>query len=105
MVTDFISIDNYDPLDSWDGRYNGQGYPTVKTGGIHYNNKWNDDKQSINGNYKILQLNVNGESARDRNLFYQILHILIMISKVFLIRFYATGLMAVMNTRSTLLHP
>ena len=52
----------YDELDSWDGRYNGQGYPLVQTGGLHYNNKWDDDKQNINLNYKILQLNVNGSS-------------------------------------------
>ncbi len=54
---------NSDDLDSWDGQYNGQGYPNMKTGGIHYNNKWNDDKQSVNANYKILQLDVNGSSA------------------------------------------
>ena len=61
--------DNYtftgsnDELDSWDGRYNGQGYPLVQTGGLHYNDKWDDNKQSINGNYKIMQLNVTGGSA------------------------------------------
>lgn len=58
-----IYIDNNDPLDSWDGRYNGQGIPLVQTGGLHYNNKWDDDKQSLNTNYKALQLHVNGESA------------------------------------------
>jgi Outer membrane protein beta-barrel family/Carboxypeptidase regulatory-like domain len=52
-----------DELDSWDGQYNGQGYPSVKTGGIHYNNKWDDDKQSANFNYKILQLNVTGANG------------------------------------------
>ncbi|CAN5436092.1 TonB-dependent receptor [soil metagenome] len=52
-----------DDLDSWDGRYNGQGYPLVQTGGLHYNNKWNDDKQNLNANYKILQLHVNGGTA------------------------------------------
>src|SRR5690606_39040072 len=30
---------------------------------LHYNNKWNEDKQSINGNYKIMQLYMNGHSA------------------------------------------
>jgi hypothetical protein len=54
---------DFDDLDSWDGRYNGQGYPLVQTGGLHYNNKWNDDKQNLNANYKILQLHVNGASA------------------------------------------
>ena len=54
---------NFDELDSWDGRYNGQGFPLVHTGGLHFSNKWNDDKESVNANYKILQLNVNGSSA------------------------------------------
>ena len=48
---------------NWDGQYNGQGYPSVKTGGIHYNNKWDDDKQSANFNYKILQLDVHGSNG------------------------------------------
>ncbi len=52
-----------DELDNWNGQYNGQGFPSVQTGGIHYNNKWNDDKESINGNYKILQLHVTGNSV------------------------------------------
>src|SRR5258708_4193165 len=50
-------------LDSWDGRYNGQGFPTVKTGGLHYNDKWDDDRRSFNGNYKVMQLGVNGSSS------------------------------------------
>ena len=58
----YLSFDNNDPLDSWSGQYNGQGYPLVQTGGLHYNNKWDDDKQSLNANYKLLQLHVNGES-------------------------------------------
>ncbi|MBS1667079.1 MAG: outer membrane beta-barrel protein [Bacteroidetes bacterium] len=57
----FITGGN-DELDSWDGRYNGQGYPLVQTGGLHYNNKWGDDKNNINGNYKFMQLNVTGGS-------------------------------------------
>ncbi|MBG9377621.1 TonB-dependent receptor [Panacibacter sp. DH6] len=54
-----------DDLDSWDGRYNGQGYPLVQTGGVHYNNKWNDDKNNLNLNYKIMQLHVTGNSATE----------------------------------------
>lgn len=45
-----------DPLDTWNGTYDGQGYPLVQTGGLHYNNKWNQDKTSLNGNYKVQQL-------------------------------------------------
>ena len=51
-----------DELEGWNGQYNGQGYPTVKSGGLHYNDKWNSDKQTVNGNYKIMQMNVNGEN-------------------------------------------
>ncbi|MEP6746380.1 MAG: outer membrane beta-barrel protein [Bacteroidota bacterium] len=52
-----------DDLEGWNGQYNGQGYPSVKTGGIHYNDKWDDDKQSANFNYKILHLDVNGTNG------------------------------------------
>ncbi len=51
-----------DDLENWSGSYSGQGYPKVQTGGAHYNNKFADDKQSINGNYKIMDLTVNGAS-------------------------------------------
>jgi hypothetical protein len=54
---------NEDELSSWSGQYSGQGYPLIQTGGVHYNDKWNDDKENINGNYKILQLHVNGSST------------------------------------------
>jgi len=50
-------------FESWDGRYNGQGLPSVKTGGLHYNNKWDDDRQSVNGNYKVMQLDVHNFST------------------------------------------
>ncbi len=52
-----------DDLESWGGQYNGQGIPIVKTGGLHFNDKWNQDKQSVNLNYKILDLDVTGENA------------------------------------------
>ena len=52
-----------DDLDSWSGSYEGQGYPKVQTGGLHFNNKWDDDRQSANANYKLMQLHVNGENG------------------------------------------
>lgn len=52
-----------DDIDNWNGQYGGQGYPLVQTGGLHYNTKWGNDKQSINGNYKILNLGVQGSSS------------------------------------------
>ena len=49
-----------DDLDSFDGRYNGQGIPTARTGGLHFDSKFNGDKESINTNYKTGFLNVKG---------------------------------------------
>ena len=54
---------NQDDLDTWSGNYEGQGYPTVRTGGAHFNNKWQDDNQSLNGNYKYMDLGVKGNST------------------------------------------
>jgi len=59
----FTSTGNNDELDSWSGQYEGQGKPSVKTGGLHFNNKWSDDNISLNGNYKYLQLNVAGNTV------------------------------------------
>lgn len=50
-------------LDNWSGQYDGKGFPAVKTGGLHYNNKWDNDFQSANGNYKYLDLSVNGNNT------------------------------------------
>ncbi|WP_158827732.1 outer membrane beta-barrel family protein [Mucilaginibacter lacusdianchii] len=56
-----INFDNgNDELDSFDGRYNGEGIPTARTGGVHYDTKWNKDKESLNTNYKAGSLDVTG---------------------------------------------
>lgn len=47
-------------LDSWDGSYSGEGIPRVSSGGVHYDNKWNEDKHYVNGNYKIGASNLKG---------------------------------------------
>jgi len=49
-----------DDLDSFGGQYNGEGIPLARSGGAHYDAKWNNDKESINANYKIGSLNVDG---------------------------------------------
>jgi len=54
-----INGDN-DELSSWNGQYDGQGTPLARTGGLHYDSKFNNDKESINTNYKIGSLEVNG---------------------------------------------
>ncbi|HXB91388.1 MAG TPA: outer membrane beta-barrel protein, partial [Puia sp.] len=49
-----------DDLDSWSGRFEGQGFPAVKTAGIHYNDKWDEERQTGNLNYKYMDLEVVG---------------------------------------------
>jgi hypothetical protein len=49
-----------DDLDSFNGRYDGEGKPLARTGGVHYDTKWNGDKESLNANYKIGSLTVDG---------------------------------------------
>ncbi|MDB5158559.1 MAG: TonB-dependent receptor [Mucilaginibacter sp.] len=51
-----------DGLDSFSGNYDGRGIPKATTGGFHYDVKWGKDNQSLNVNYKIGQLNVDGAS-------------------------------------------
>lgn len=55
----YVSGSN-DDLDSFDGQYSDQGIPTARTGGTHYDTKWNNDKESINANYKAGSLGVIG---------------------------------------------
>lgn len=49
-----------DDLDSWNGNYNGRGIPKALSGGVHYDTKFNNDKSSLNANYKIGSLTVDG---------------------------------------------
>ncbi len=50
--------------------YNGEGIPVARSGGAHYDTKWNEDKESINTNYKIGSLRVDGNKniLTQRNL-------------------------------------
>ncbi|QXV65477.1 TonB-dependent receptor [Mucilaginibacter achroorhodeus] len=57
-----------DDLDSFDGQYRNSGLPIARTGGVHYDAKWNGDKESINANYKIGSLTVDQvQSSLSRN--------------------------------------
>ncbi|MGE9314322.1 outer membrane beta-barrel protein [Niabella sp. CJ426] len=50
-------------ISSMGGDYNrSDGIPTNWNGGIHYNNKFNNDKQSINAGYRITKINAPGET-------------------------------------------
>jgi outer membrane receptor protein involved in Fe transport len=56
----YITGGSGDGLDSFNGQYNGQGTPLARNGGVHYDDKWDNDKESINANYKIGSLEVDG---------------------------------------------
>lgn len=60
----YIMIDDSgsDALSSFNGQYDGRGLPLARTGGVHYDNKWNNDKESVNTNYKAGSINVEGIS-------------------------------------------
>jgi hypothetical protein len=40
--------------------YNGEGLPETHNGAVHYETKWNKNKESINVNYKIGAIDING---------------------------------------------
>ncbi|MDB5090784.1 MAG: TonB-dependent receptor [Mucilaginibacter sp.] len=56
----FTGSGGEDAIEGWSGQYNGQGIPLARTSGVHYDSKFNKDKESINANYKIGSLEVNG---------------------------------------------
>ncbi len=47
-----------DEFESWNGDYNGRGFPKAWTGGVHYSNKWNEDKHHVGGNYRYAKQNI-----------------------------------------------
>jgi len=55
-----ISGGGGDDLDSWNGNYDGKGVPIAVNNGVHYDTKWNNDKESLNTNYKMGALTVDG---------------------------------------------
>ena len=57
MSTTYSSNTDQD-ISGWDGKYNGQGLPTTWTGGVHYANKWDEDKDHLTGNYRYALQNV-----------------------------------------------
>ncbi|WET67009.1 outer membrane beta-barrel protein [Sphingobacterium sp.] len=57
-----IDLGGYDELESHSGQYEGKGLPTARTGGVHYDNKWKSNTLSLNTNYKIGALAIDGKS-------------------------------------------
>ena len=46
-----------------DGTFSGKGLPKTVSAGTHFDNKWNDDKETINGNYKFGTADVKGDDS------------------------------------------
>jgi hypothetical protein len=54
---------NGDDLDTWNGTYTGKGIPITFNSGLHFDSKWNTNgKESININYKVGTLTIDGSS-------------------------------------------
>ncbi|HEX8461765.1 MAG TPA: outer membrane beta-barrel family protein [Segetibacter sp.] len=58
----FFSSGGNDEFDSY-GSFGGQGLPTSWSGGAQYSNKYNSDKQTVNGSYRYNKLNTVGGSS------------------------------------------
>jgi len=53
-----LSITIETPDEDFDfGRFEGEGLPRAWSGGLHFSNKWNGDRQNFNGNYRFKKLN------------------------------------------------
>lgn len=50
--------DGLEGFGGWDGQYNGQGLPKAWTGGVHYSNKWKEDKHHLSSNYRFARQNI-----------------------------------------------
>ena len=63
-----FTIGGGDEFDSFN--YNNQGIPSVRTGGIHYDSKWNGVKEWINTNFMVGSIGVGGirNSLNQNNL-------------------------------------
>lgn len=49
-----------DDIEGFEGQYYGEGIPIARNGGAHYDTKWNNDKETINTNYKLGSLGIKG---------------------------------------------
>lgn len=47
-----------DDFSSWDGQYNGQGIPKAYTGGLHFADKWNREKEHLASNYRYAKQDI-----------------------------------------------
>lgn len=60
MGAGFIMINSNGDNDfnDWENQYRDEGIPRIVKAGAHASNKWNEDKQDVNSNYSVKNLNV-----------------------------------------------
>lgn len=61
-----FTMNNYDDFGGWNGSYSGTGLPKAWTGGLHFANKWNADKDHLSANYRYArqQVEVDGTNIK-----------------------------------------
>ena len=61
---------SYDEFGGWNGNYEGEGLPSVLTGGIHYANRWNEDASHLSGSYRYANqdVNIQGDNTTQSSL-------------------------------------
>jgi hypothetical protein len=59
----YSSADEDDLGGGWNSQYNGEGLPTVWTGGVHYADKWAQDKQHVSANYRYSKNNIETDAG------------------------------------------
>lgn len=64
------STNNAEDMAGWDGKYNGQGLPRIWTGGLHFADKWSEDKQHVTANYRyaMQDVQINGTTVTQNPL-------------------------------------
>ncbi len=63
-VTTYIS--GGDDFAGWNGTYRGDGLPRVWTGGTHFANKWNEERQHLSGSYRYALQQVAGTGGNSK---------------------------------------
>jgi len=63
-VTTYIM--NNDEFSGWNGTYSGDGLPRVWTGGAHFADKWNEDKQHASASYRYALQQLNGTGSNSK---------------------------------------
>ncbi len=62
-----------DDIAGWGGRFQGEGLPKTWTGGLHYADKWNEDKQHFTANYRyaLQNLEIAAQTITNNPLYVQ----------------------------------